>query len=129
MVLGPLRNPPLTQLLLLSLQILPQSRWFQMSSSWPDSLTTWPSSRTEKPPRPPPPRVFLCRLKFGQTPFPLPAKTPPLPYKNKAETHPSTCLCSARAPPRAAGLNSLGSFPRLLLFTDLICVLLFLQPS
>lgn len=50
---------PLTQLLLLFPQILSQCHWFQMSSSWPDSLTTWLSSRTEKSPRPSSPCPFV----------------------------------------------------------------------
>lgn len=57
--------------------------------------------------------LSLCRLKFGQTPIPLPAKTPfPITIRDNKATHPSTCLCLAHAPPRAADLNSLSSVRR-----------------
>lgn len=40
------------------LQIHPLSLWFQMSSSWPDSLTTWLSLRTDPFSLPPPHPLF-----------------------------------------------------------------------
>lgn len=46
-------------------QILPLSRWFQTSSSWPDSLTTWLSLRTDQFPSAP----FVCREEDSRTPL------------------------------------------------------------
>lgn len=49
------------------------------------------------------PLVLLCRLKFGPTPFPLPAKTPlPIKIRDNKEKRPSVCLCPAHASPGAA---------------------------
>lgn len=71
------RNLPLTQLLLLRVsllqQILPLSRWFQMSSSWPDSLTTWLFLRTDNPPQPLPPVFTHSVLRENTRLFILPA--------------------------------------------------------
>lgn len=71
------RNLPLTQLLLLRVsllqQILPLSRWFQMSSSWPDSLTTWLFLRTDNPPQPLPPVFTRSVLRENTRLFILPA--------------------------------------------------------
>lgn len=87
------RNLPLTQLLLLRVsllqQILPLSRWFQMSSSWPDSLTTWLFLRTDNPPQPLPPVFTRSVLGENTRLFILPAALV------ETYTHPpSSCMIS-----------------------------------
>lgn len=86
-------DSPLTQPLL-SPQILPQSLWFQTSSSWPDSLTTWLSSRTDNPPLPH--SFFWCmegEHKFEETFFCFQQR--PTPQKN---THRMNSASSSQRP-------------------------------
>lgn len=116
-----MRNPPLTQLLLLRVsllssphcfslfqQILPLFHWFQMSSSWLDSLTTWLSSRTDNQPQPLPP-FFVCLVQRENTSlhrlFLLPtACKVPLLDEDVPKTHPSLCRIVASCSPWPAYL-------------------------
>lgn len=72
--------------------------------------------------------LSFCVASNLDRPFSHVQQGPP-PRKVKAERQPWSCLCSTRSPPTAAELNPPNKFPRQLLSTHLVCVLLFLQPS
>lgn len=98
---------PTPRFLLLSSQILLRSRWFQTSSSWPDSPTTWLSSRTDRAPRPlprprprPPTQFTLHIFYFLAGKFGLLHGF--LPMMETYGTHSASCMTAA---------DSSSSFP------------------